>query len=70
MDQHEQLWGLPDERPWEGVGSTGEYAPQTSLHREHPCTRDGQSEAPELLLKQMKAERKAFEEEQQPLRGY
>lgn len=54
--------GLPHEQPWKEVGSAGDYIPQTSLHREHPCTQDGQSEARELLLKHMKAECKAFEE--------
>lgn len=53
---------LPNEQPWKGVESAGEYTPHTPLHREHPCTRDGQSEATELLLKHMKAECEAFEE--------
>lgn len=52
--------GLADEQPWEGVGSAGEYTSQTSLHREHPRTRDGQSEATELQLKHMKAECRTF----------
>lgn len=54
-------WGLPH-KPGKRVGSAEEYTPQTSLQREHPCTRDGQSEGTELLLKLMKAECKAFEE--------